>query len=122
MNRPPPFDPGAVGVYLHVPFCRTVCGYCDFFRLKSAEGVPSWFVEALSAEAGLYAETPRVRADSVYLGGGTPSLLRGPDLLRLLGRLGEAFDVMRGAEVTLEANPEDVTEEAVEAWKAAGCT
>jgi len=122
MNLPLPLDPTAVGVYLHVPFCASLCGYCDFYRIESQAGVPEGFEDLLLAEARLYAQEDPLRADTVFFGGGTPSLLAPERLARLLGGLGEVFRWAPGAEVTLEANPETVTSEKLAGWKAAGVT
>ncbi len=119
MGEEPP-GPATTGLYLHVPYCAALCSYCDFFRVVSGEGAPAWFETALETEAALYREGPPVVLDSVYFGGGTPSLL-GP------GRIGGLCDALRAlfawsreAEVTLEANPETVTAEALAGWREAG--
>ena len=116
------FDPSAVGLYIHVPFCTSLCGYCDFYRIESPSGVPEGYVDLLLREAGRYGENPRVPVDTVFFGGGTPSLLSPVDLLKLLDGLREVFDIRAGAEITLEANPETVTREGLAAWREAGVT
>jgi putative oxygen-independent coproporphyrinogen III oxidase len=110
----------SVGLYIHVPFCGALCGYCDFFRLESPGGVPAGYEELLLAEALMYLETPKVRIDTVFFGGGTPSLLSPTRLARLMEGLGQTFDLSHSAEVTLEANPETITRENLEGWRAAG--
>jgi oxygen-independent coproporphyrinogen-3 oxidase len=113
--RPP------VALYLHVPFCVSLCPYCDFVVVAgaAARGPASRiaaFVEALAAEIGLRADAldrrfgrpssaARPALASLYLGGGTPSLLPADDVARLLSLVGERFGVAADAEVTLEANP-----------------
>lgn len=109
-----------VGLYLHIPFCSALCSYCDFYRTASPAGVPAGFEERLLQEAMLYAESPPVALDTVYLGGGTPSLLEPERLARLLRGLGHTFFIEADAEVTLEANPETVTEERLRLWREAG--
>lgn len=109
-----------LGVYVHIPYCRTLCPYCDFVKRRLPEGaVPSDFVEALCREIAAF-EGP-ARAASVFFGGGTPSLLDSGALERVLEALHARFD-MAGAEITLEANPDDVTAEGVRAWRDAGIT
>jgi len=113
------FDQQAVGLYIHVPFCASICGYCDFFRLKTVRGVPEGYEDLLLREASLYAgDAPPV--DTVFFGGGTPSLLSPPRFARLMEGLRGLFHVRQDAEVTLEANPETVSREALEAWCASG--
>ena len=94
----------AFGVYVHVPWCVSRCGYCDFNtyvpgRLEGAE--PASFADTAVAEIALM---PDRRPDTVFFGGGTPTLLDVPDLARVLA----ALDPAPGAEVTIEANPETV--------------
>ncbi len=113
-------DTAPVGLYIHVPFCGALCGYCDFFRLESPGGVPEGYEDLLLAEALMYLESPRVRVDTVFFGGGTPSLLSPERLGRLMGGLGNALDISPAAEITLEANPETVTAESLAGWRAAG--
>lgn len=118
----PWFDAAAVGLYVHVPFCASLCGYCDFFRVESSGGVPVDFEALLLEEAALFRETPALQVDTVFFGGGTPSLL-GPDRLgRLLSELGRVFELRPSAEITLEANPETVNEASLAGWRQAGVT
>jgi oxygen-independent coproporphyrinogen-3 oxidase len=113
------FDPSATGLYIHVPFCASICGYCDFFRLKSGE-VPPGFEELLLSEARLYAEGRPIEVDTIYFGGGTPSLLGPTRLSALLQGLKRIFAFRPKMEITLEANPETVTTRRLEGWRDAG--
>src|SRR6478609_5131292 len=96
------------GVYVHVPFCATRCGYCDFNTYvpgeKGAEQA-SGYVAAVLAEldlaAGVLGSTP---VDTVFFGGGTPTLLSAAELTRILRHVDERFGLKPGAEVTTEAN------------------
>lgn len=110
----------AVGIYIHVPFCASLCGYCDFCRAQSDAGVPEGFEDVVLAEARLYGADPRTAADTVFFGGGTPSLLEPVRLGRLLNGLRDVFDIATDSEVTLEANPETVTFENLSGWAEAG--
>ncbi|MGH2835588.1 MAG: radical SAM family heme chaperone HemW [Solirubrobacteraceae bacterium] len=96
-----------LGIYIHVPFCAARCGYCDFNTyVPSHAGQPSQYLEAALREvAYARAELGERRVSTVFIGGGTPTLL-GSDLLRLLGGVSDAFGLVAGAEVTTEANPE----------------
>ncbi len=110
-------------LYVHVPFCRRRCVYCDFSiavrRQIPSERYMTAVVRELEqrlARGGWEIES----LDTIYLGGGTPSLLSPDTLGRLLAEVGRRVSVSPNAEVTLEANPDDVSAAAVEAWAAAG--
>ena len=111
------------GLYVHVPFCLTRCGYCDFNAYAGLGHLASRYGEALEAEAGLWADDWRgERFGSVFLGGGTPTTLDQADLGRLLGSLRGRFDVEPWAEVTIEANPDTVDAAKLAALREAGYT
>ncbi len=117
-----PDHPTPSGLYVHLPYCRSRCGYCAFV-VSTDESSAGAYREALAREMTLLAEEARgARFDSVYLGGGTPSLTPAADLVALLEGIRQRFDVLSAAEVTLEANPEDVTADLARAWAAAGIT
>jgi putative oxygen-independent coproporphyrinogen III oxidase len=110
------------GVYVHLPYCASRCGYCAFV-VSTDPSSRSEYLEALSREVDLAAaEAVGDRFDSVYLGGGTPSLIPPAELSRLLRQLRDRLTIDASAEVTLEANPEDVTAQLREAWIDAGVT
>ncbi|SPM41815.1 Coproporphyrinogen III oxidase or related Fe-S oxidoreductase [Mycobacterium numidiamassiliense] len=114
------------GIYVHVPFCITRCGYCDFNTYTPAElgGVnPDGWLQALHTELQLAAarlDAPTV--NTVFVGGGTPSLLGGERLATLLNMLREHFVLAPDAEITTEANPESTWPEFFDAIRAAGYT
>ena len=110
---------------MHVPFCLTRCHYCDFVTYTGMEGLRRPYAAALGEEAAMAAaalgpEPPEVT--SVFVGGGTPTLLPPGDLGRLLARLRELLPFAPGAEVTVEANPETVDAAMAEGLAAAGVT
>jgi oxygen-independent coproporphyrinogen-3 oxidase len=117
---------GPFGVYVHVPFCFTRCGYCDFNTYTPAElggANPDAWVAALATELELAAARVGGRhVDTVFVGGGTPSLLGAQRLARVLGHVREHFELADGAEVTTEANPESTSPAFFEAIRAAGYT
>ncbi|OBK21759.1 coproporphyrinogen III oxidase [Mycobacterium asiaticum] len=121
-----PTSEQAFGLYVHVPFCITRCGYCDFNTYTPAElgGVnPDGWLQALGAELELAAarlDGPTV--DTVFVGGGTPSLLGGARLTTLLNMVRDHFTLAPGAEITTEANPESTWPEFFEAIREAGYT
>ena len=97
------------GLYVHVPFCLTRCGYCDFNAYAGLDHLASRYVGALLAEARLAApEWSDEKIASVFLGGGTPTTLEVAVLKALLAHLRQTFDVAHEAEVTIEANPDTV--------------
>jgi len=118
-------DPALFGVYVHVPFCLTRCHYCDFVTYTGMEGLRRPYAAALLEEATLAAAAlgpePPVLT-SVFVGGGTPTLLPPGDLARLLARLREVLAFASGAEVTVEANPETVDAAMAEGLAGAGVT
>ena len=97
----------SLGLYIHIPFCKAKCIYCDFYSLPRAEGQMDAYVSALTAQLAAWRErTADCTVDTVYFGGGTPSYL-GPDRLRrLLDTVFQSYRVAPGAEITLEANPD----------------
>lgn len=115
------------GIYIHVPFCATRCGYCDFNTYTPAEAGganPEGWLAAVRAELALAARTlggpPPVQ--TVFVGGGTPSLLGGPGLTAVLDAVRDHFELAPGAEVTTEANPESSGPELFDTLLAAGYT
>lgn len=119
--------PGApFGVYVHVPFCLTRCGYCDFNTYTPAElgGVnPDAWLQVLASELELAAaKLGAPSADTVFVGGGTPSLLGSARLCAVLGMVREHFPLAPDAEVTTEANPESTSPELFTALRATGYT
>ncbi|MBZ4659086.1 MAG: hemW [Desulfacinum sp.] len=106
------------GLYVHVPFCRGKCAYCDFYS-EPSHALASRWVDAVLREVDLYKDLFS-RFDTLYLGGGTPSLLSGEDLGRLLKGLRERFSFESDTEITLEANPDDVAPERAALWRALG--
>jgi oxygen-independent coproporphyrinogen-3 oxidase len=103
------------GIYIHIPFCKQACYYCDFHfstSLKNKDGL----LQALLAEIRLqksYLDGETI--ETIYLGGGTPSLLSGDEINLLLEAITGSHTVASGAEITLEANPDDLTEEKLKA-------
>src|SRR6266540_4296409 len=112
---------GVIGLYLHVPYCSVRCSYCDFYLVPGRRRDLSEFAGALGGEIREAArERPRLAADTVHLGGGTPSLLP-PNLLGgLLESLRASFSLSPDAEVTLEANPEDLDADRLRGYADAG--
>jgi len=97
------------GLYVHIPFCRTRCGYCDFYSTTQTGLIPG-YVEAVEREMGLYRDAFGA-FDTIYFGGGTPSLLRPGQIEHLLARIRKTFVILPGSEITCEVNPADLNRE-----------
>lgn len=108
------------GLYVHVPFCRGKCAYCAFYSTAQESWMPD-YVDALLREADGYRDRFGP-VDTLYVGGGTPSLLSAPLLRRMLRGLRRRFAWFEDCEVTLEANPEDVSRDAAALWADEGIT
>lgn len=106
-----------MGLYLHIPFCQAICSYCNFNRGLLDDDLKRRYVSALDTEIR---RAPGGRADTIFFGGGTPSLLDAEEVARLIGACRETFDVAADAEVTLETNPETATAERLAAFRDAG--
>lgn len=107
-----------VGVYVHLPFCRVHCAYCAF-AVSTRRSLESSYLSALGQEIRLRAESG-MKASTIYFGGGTPSLISIEPVAELVATLSSALPPEEGAEVTLEANPEDIDEERLVAWSELG--
>ena len=107
------------GIYLHIPFCKQKCHYCNFFSVATLSRKDA-FVAALLKEIELrkdYLQGENV--NTIYFGGGTPSLLHISDIALIIEHLTRHFSIDRHAEITLEANPDDINEEKAKQWKGA---
>jgi len=98
-----------LGIYIHIPFCRSKCDYCDFYSLAGREGDMDIYQKALLAHISETAPLARhMEVDTIYFGGGTPSFYGAKRLTSVLALLKKQFRVLRDAEITLEANPDSV--------------
>ncbi|MGH7305482.1 MAG: radical SAM family heme chaperone HemW [Candidatus Rokuibacteriota bacterium] len=120
-ENPPEAD--ELGFYVHVPFCAKRCGYCSFNTAPLEDGAMARYLEALHREIdllGRIAWSPRVRLSTIFLGGGTPSLMAAEDMAATLDRIRARFNVAADAEITVECNPESVTRDKLAGYSAAG--
>ena len=106
------------GLYVHVPFCRTKCVYCDFYSIIETDLIDEW-LKAVEQEAALYGGTEAL-FDSLYIGGGTPSLLGEERLARLFEAVHRHFTFSSDAEITAEANPDEATRSSLSFMKSLG--
>jgi len=109
-----------VGLYIHIPFCRIRCPYCDFLSSATAGHVPDEFVDALCDEIESFTPVdPLAEVNTVFLGGGTPSLLKPLHISRIIACIERCFRVST-PEITIEANPDDVHVELADRWSEIG--
>ena len=95
-----------LGLYIHIPYCLRKCNYCDFYSAPTASGVPEEYLAALSRQIDEYGlQTSEYEIDSIFIGGGTPSLMDEKQINTLFKQLYRSFKVKTKAEVTIEANP-----------------
>ncbi len=111
-----------LGIYVHIPFCRSKCQYCDFYSLATKdECLMDNYLRAVCAhirEAGTLA--PNYVVDTIYFGGGTPSLMGGEALCAILTTIRKSFDVSPTAEITFEANPDSVNDRLLKRLRSEG--
>jgi oxygen-independent coproporphyrinogen III oxidase len=113
--------PQPIGLYVHVPFCVSKCAYCDFASYAGREADIPRYVDAVVSEITRRgAETGHPKADTIFMGGGTPSLLNEFQVTRILDALVEAFPIEQCAEITCECNPGTLTTPFAHALKKAG--
>ena len=115
----------AAGVYLHIPFCKSRCSYCDFATdvYRSGDAVER-YVDAICKEIESFNPKSKIQnqkwIDTIYFGGGTPSLLAPGQVERILDAVNDKFDVEPGTEITMEMNPATVTSESLSSYRALG--
>ena len=112
-----------LGLYVHIPFCSAICNYCNFNRGLFDAALKEQYVAALLGEiAAMGDSSATAAADSIFFGGGTPSLLEPSEVAAIVAACRGAFALSDSAEITLEANPETVTPERLAGFRAAGVT
>ncbi len=110
----------SLGLYLHIPFCIRKCAYCDFYSVTQTE-LTEQYVDALIRQLESFRERCKdYIVDSIYLGGGTPSLLTDEEITPLMQALYENFHIAENAEISMEANPGTLTREKLRAYRKAG--
>ncbi|MFT5885908.1 MAG: oxygen-independent coproporphyrinogen-3 oxidase [Arcticibacterium sp.] len=107
-------------LYLHIPFCKQACHYCDF-HFSTSLAKKSEMVKAICNEISLQKDYLHDKElSTIYFGGGTPSLLSNSDLEIIFSRITEHYTLQKGAEITLECNPDDITIPRLQAWRSLG--
>ena len=107
------------GIYIHIPFCKKACHYCNFHFSTSTNGIENMLL-AIEKEILLRKDLHHSTINTVYFGGGTPSLIPIPLLNQLLDNIRSKFNLVNDAEITLEANPDDINKTNAHAWREAG--
>lgn len=97
-----------LGIYIHVPFCGKKCSYCDFYSLRYNKKNAELYLRAILRNIQYYSDRSHI-VDTVYFGGGTPSLLPAESIAQTIEKIGECFRISENAEITLEANPNTLT-------------
>jgi oxygen-independent coproporphyrinogen-3 oxidase len=100
------------GIYIHIPFCKQACHYCDFHfstSLKNKDSLLSALKKEIELQKNYFSATENAKINTIYFGGGTPSLLSQTELMGIIDKLYNTFDISNDAEITLEANPDDLT-------------
>jgi oxygen-independent coproporphyrinogen-3 oxidase len=110
----------ATGLYIHIPFCLRKCGYCDFYSVLPEPGMISRYIRALLTELSLAAELQPGSLETIYFGGGTPSLLAPEQVAEILQVAGTCFKINQNVEITLEANPGTFDYQKVRGYREAG--
>ena len=105
-------------LYVHIPFCRNRCGYCNFSLLTGRDDLIDRFLDALAIEIGWLEK--RQTVETIFLGGGTPSHLNRQQLLRLFEIIDTRFNILEGAEISVECNPNDLDKDLVETFAKCG--
>lgn len=110
------------GLYIHIPFCKKKCDYCDFYSVTATDDKATQYTQALLAHLEEAAEFVRSPVETVYIGGGTPAMLGVKNLSLLLGTVRKLFKLAANPEITVELNPESTDKSLLKALKRAGCT
>ena len=108
------------GIYIHIPFCKQACSYCNFHfsvSLKNKNVLLKSLIKEIELAAGFIEDK---NIETIYIGGGTPSLLNEEDLQYIFNALHKRFSIITDAEITLEANPDDINIEVLNSWKRLG--
>lgn len=109
-----------LGIYIHIPFCKKKCKYCDFISFSCDGAKQKEYVECLLKEIELKEYDSLNEITTIYIGGGTPSIIDSKDIIRILDKVKNKFNVKSNAEITIEVNPGTVSKEKLEDYKASG--
>jgi len=109
-----------ISLYIHIPFCKRKCNYCDFYSIVASENLISRYIDSLIQEMKIYSRKYDFKINTIYIGGGTPSILN-PEYIRIIVKnIRKYFKSIPEPEFTIEANPESVNKEFLETLKKCG--
>ena len=103
-----------VSLYIHIPFCKSKCHYCDFFSISKAAKLIPEYIDALAQEIKIYSEKYNFKIKTIYIGGGTPSILNPENIKSIILNVREYFYLKSDLEFTIEANPESINADFLE--------
>ena len=109
----------SLGIYIHIPFCAAKCNYCDFNSRVASDSLKTEYIDALCREIDSYAEGEGV-VDTIYFGGGTPTILKPEQLIRILDAVRHRFSIDKDCEITTECNPATIEYDGLTALNGAG--
>ncbi|MBR3697545.1 MAG: radical SAM protein [Clostridia bacterium] len=110
-----------LGLYIHIPFCKKKCDYCDFVSFSGKDQNIEFYFKALKLEIEKSSiEAKDYFIDTIYFGGGTPSYIESKYLIDILNVIKENYNILQNAEITIEVNPGSVTEEKLKSYKEVG--
>ena len=109
-----------IGVYIHIPFCKQKCYYCDFISYANKEQYFDKYIQVLIAEMSYFFDNNDVEIETIYIGGGTPSIIDAKYIEKIMTKLQEKNALITAKEITLEVNPGTVTEEKLKIYKKVG--
>jgi oxygen-independent coproporphyrinogen-3 oxidase len=107
------------GIYIHIPFCRKACHYCNFHFSTSLQKAPE-ILKSIEKEMEIRSEELKEEINTIYFGGGTPSLIESEAIASMLNQAKKYFKIAPDAEITLEANPDDINIQKAKSWKSIG--
>ncbi len=108
-----------LGIYVHIPFCKRKCNYCDFYSIKWDREVEERYIKSLVKEINSYNGMEYI-VDTIFFGGGTPTIIKHENIERIMHEIKNSFKVDKNSEITIEANPNTLTYENLSAYKKAG--
>lgn len=108
-----------VGIYIHFPFCKSKCKYCNFNSFANKDNLQLEYFKSMIKEISMYGNK-KINIDTIFIGGGTPSLMFDGCISTLISELKKKFNILDGCEITIEANPNSVTQSKVREWKECG--
>lgn len=110
-----------LGIYVHIPFCKKKCEYCDFISFSGIESKEEDYIKALIQDINYYSNFVKdYEVDTIYFGGGTPSYIDSSCIVEVLNTIKDSYHISENAEITLEVNPGTVNEEKLLAYKNVG--